>query len=160
MNQLIPQLKEKFESWAKEFMEIKNSEMDESTTRAFVQLLELEKLEPDTSPIPKELAEEGGYRVAKGRAEALGLRINDKALLMIACLAHNPSTTVMYLSALLWVQHTKQYLRIGMNELGWVFPDGFLSEEDLHTMWLKQKYVDPMSKREINFLDWIGKLYV
>ena len=90
--------------------------------------------EMNNIPVSSGIKELPAFGLIKSRAEAIGLDCNDHVLFVILLLSPSPGTIVMYLSALR--SKGKQF---NMEKFSTVFPNGFLSPEDLSFCWSKQK---------------------
>jgi hypothetical protein len=92
--------------------------------------------EAQGASLPSEFKTDFGFQVFKKRADHIGLKITDFAILSILLHCESPGTIVMYAFAL---KHRYKDANVTTTEVSLAFPDGFLTDEDLNILWDKQK---------------------
>jgi hypothetical protein len=74
------------------------------------------------------------YKVVKGRADAIGLVLEQSLLNFMACLCQSPGESTMYLSLL-----RNEGVHMTMMQFAELFPDGYPTQSELGPLWDLQK---------------------
>lgn len=85
----------------------------------------------------KKIKEQFLYKVIVGRAEALGLEIEQELIYLLVFLCQSPGDSTMYLSLLKNEQEQGNCANIGNFVM--MFPMGFPNRDELSTLWDCQK---------------------
>lgn len=118
-------------TWSNDFFSKANEQMDENTSKIFVNLVMAEQQKDFDIP---GVEQEFIYQIIDKRAEYIGLRLSKPLKIFLSFLAGNPGSAVMYLYAL-----RNKMNSVNMLNFTNLFPEGFLSQTSLSEMWDKQK---------------------
>lgn len=140
------ELKQKFEEWCDKFKSSKKELMSEDLASLFMNLLIMESQNKKIDDIPPEL--KFSYDVTKSRAEFIGLEINQLVIFLICFISNGiPGRIVMYLYFLRYNQIKNKTGQITVSQLAYIFPMGFVTEDEINMLWDEQKW------NGINMLD-------
>ncbi len=136
-------MNEHLKAWVDSSKKLKIEQMSESLSRGFIQcsMAELEK-----ATMQQGFYDDPWIKMISGRAEAIGLVISDYAKLFVRIMSENPGDIVMHL-VLLRAQVRGE---VTMENIAFIFPNGFLTQESKSKLWDAQKYLN--GARD-NFLD-------
>ena len=119
------------QNWTKKFFEQARSPMSKDVANIFFKMLMSDSNNSfDVTPIKGQFL----YQVIESRAEHIGLKLSDATKVFLMFLTQSPGTAVMYLYAL-----RSKTQSVTMQDIAEYFPMGFLSEEQVETLWDKQK---------------------
>lgn len=133
-----------YKEWSKTFLSCTQVPMTDELSKTLMNMM---MAELNRSPAPEQVMNAFSVKIAMSRAEFLGFKtINWQAATFLSVLTKgNPGTLVMYLSAL-----RSRTTEFTTGALANNFPMGFLSEQELETMWDLQK--DDNGKNGLDFI--------
>lgn len=135
--------------WFTDFASSKVESMSITLSIIFLEISLIEAIGKEYPPI-KEEDQPYPYRVVESITNRIQLELTTGAKLFLSGLAKSPGEAVMYLSYLKYKQQENKRI-FGMKELSWLFPEGFLTTEELSRLWDKQKYD---GKNMLDLLEW------
>ena len=111
-------------------------------------------------PIPLESVDKKDkfflYELIEKRVQySFGYKINDaRVIVLIATMARNAGSAVMYLTYLQYKCKKNNTKEVTFDYLIKLFPDGFIPDNELHTIWDKQKVKKGEGMGSDNLLDY------
>jgi hypothetical protein len=124
-------IRETLKPWADEYLAGAQISMSEELSHAF---LSIHMLKLQDKGLPTSLMESFMFQVIYKRAVFLGLKPNQYAVALIACICRSPGSAVMFLSAISYAAK-----ELTLDSITSMFPMGYPSEEFMSYMWDKQK---------------------
>lgn len=123
-------------SWADEFFRQPVEQMSDTVAAAFVAMAMAEAGNVDNPERQALIEAEFAYKILEAKCAKYNLAMTKYAKMFMFALICNPGEATMYIAAL---KARKQNTVVTMELLGWLFPEGFLTEAALKHMWGLQK---------------------
>lgn len=123
--------------WAEEFFKQPVEHMAPDVATAFMAMVIAEVENSEDHKRQAVIEQQFLYQVVEAKCAKHNLSMTKYAKMFMFALVRNPAEVTMYVVAL---RASKKANTVTMERLGWLFPNGFLTEQSMSNMWDKQKY--------------------
>ena len=136
--------------WAEEFFRQPIERMSETVATAFASMAIAEVQHIEDAKRQAVIEAQFLYKIVEAKCAKYNVPMTKYAKMFMFALARNPADVTMYIVAL---RAKKKGKVIDMEMLGWLFPEGFLTEAAMQHMWGLQKNTDSSTPFIDNQLD-------